>query len=61
MMACQSYRGWKMWTRSQATYFLHRRLSVVAEAWEKEKRVEKPWLVPEEFALYSGRIGGATR
>ena len=36
-------------------------LSEVVEAWEKEGGGEKARLVPEEFALHSGRIEGVTR
>ena len=41
--------------------FLRRGLSVVVKAREKRKEGRKVRLVPEEFALHSGRIGGATR
>ena len=40
---------------------LRRRLSVVATARENREESGKARLVPEEFALHSGRIGGATR
>ena len=60
-MAYRSHGGWKVWTRGQATYCLLRGLSVVAIARENRKESGKARLVPEEFALHSGRIGGATR
>lgn len=34
---------------------------MVTKKWEKYVKVEGSRLVPEEFALHSGRIGGATR
>ena len=61
LMAYRSHGGWKVWTRGQATYFLRRGLSVVATARENREGGGKARLVPEEFALHSGRIGGATR
>ena len=60
-MAYRSHGGWKVWTRGQATYYLRRGLSVVATARENREGGGKVRLVPEEFALHSGRIGGATR
>ena len=50
-----------MWTRGQATYYLRRGLSVVATERENREGGGKARLVPEKFALHSGRIGGATR
>ena len=61
LMAYRSHGGWKVWTRGQATYYLRRRLSVVAMVRENREGGGKARLVPEEFALHSGRIGGATR
>ena len=60
-MAYRSHGGWKVWTRGQATYCLRRGLSVAAMAQENSKEGGKARLAPEEFALHSGRIGGATR
>lgn len=60
-MAHQSYGGWQVWIRGQATHCLRRGLSVVAEAWERDRRVGKSRLVPEELALLSGRFEGAMR
>lgn len=34
-------------------------LSVVAETWEREGKIARPQVVPDEFAINSGRIGGA--
>ena len=34
---------------------------MVAEKWEKEGKAEGSRLVLEEFALYSGKIGGAMK
>ena len=61
LMAYRSHGGWKVWTRGQATYCLRRGLSVMATAREDREEGGKARLVPEEFALHSGRIGGATR
>ena len=36
LKAYRSYEGWQVRTRDQETHCLRRRLSVVAEAWEKE-------------------------
>lgn len=38
-----------------------RPLGGVGKRWEEERRVAGAGLVPEHFALHSGRIGGATR
>ena len=61
LMANGSHGGWKVWTRGQAIYYLRRGLSVVATARGNREGGGKARLVPEEFALHSGRIGGATR
>ena len=61
LMAYRSYGGCKVITRGQASYCLRRGSSVVAKAREKLKEGGKARLVPEGFALHSGRIGGATR
>ena len=61
LMAYRSYEGYQAWTGDQATHYLRRGLSVVAETWEKERRGGKARLVSEEFALHTGRIGGTAR
>ena len=61
LMAYRSHGGWKVWTRGQATYYQRRGLLVVATARENREGGGKARLVPEEFALKSGRIEGATR
>ena len=52
----------KVWTRGQATHCLRTGLPCVAEEWGQQRRGrEAVRLIPEEFALHSGRIGAATK
>ena len=46
--------------RGEATERLRRGIGVVAQKWMAEGRGTGANLKPEEFALHSGRIGGAT-
>ena len=54
---------WGGWTRGQATYYcLRSGIAGVSAEWSQGKRGGKGVsLIPEEFALHSGRIGGATK
>lgn len=52
---------WKVWTKGQATECLRQGLSVVAEEWENKEKCARVRLIPDEFVLTSGRIGGALR
>ena len=52
---------WEVWQRGKATEQLRKGIRAVAEEWVKEGRGAGAKLRPEEFALHSGRIGGATR
>jgi len=61
LMAYRSHGSWRVWTRSQATHNLRRGLSVVANTRGYREGGGRARLVPEEYALHSGRIGGATR
>ena len=52
----------KVWTIGQVTHCLRSGIAGVAEEWSQERRrSEGVRLIPEEFALHSGRIGGATK
>ena len=53
--------GWRVWSRGQATRCLRSGIEDVGGRWRNERRGSGARLVPEEFALHSGRIGGATR
>ena len=62
LMAYRSRAEWSVWTRGQATYCLRNGLEKVGEKWRSQERgVAVAELRPEEFALHSGRIGGATK
>ena len=52
---------WEVWSRGQVTQCLRNGIASVGERWRKEGRRAGARLVPEEFVLHSGRIGGATR
>lgn len=52
---------WKVWGRDRATKCLREGLEGVGKRWGEEGRGAGAGLVPEHFALHSGRIGGATR
>ena len=60
-MVYKSGGRWKVWTRGQATYCLRSELERVGEKWRSQGRGAVAELMPGEFALYSGSIGGATR
>ena len=61
LMVYRSGGRWKVWTRGQATYCLRSGLERVGEKWRSQGKGAMAELIPEEFALHSGRIGGATR
>ena len=52
---------WKVWRKGQATFCSSRELERVGRKWKEQGRGAVVELVPEEFSLHSGRIGGATR
>ena len=59
-----TYRGggrWKVWRKGQATSCLSSGLERVGRKLKEQVREAVGELVPEEIALHSGRIGGATR
>ena len=58
-MAYRSGAGWRVWTRRQATF--RNGLEKVGEKWISQGKGAVAELRPEEFALHSGRIEGATR
>ena len=53
--------GWEVWSRGRATQCLRDGIASVGERWTEEGRGAGATLIPEEFSLHSGRIGGATR
>ena len=53
--------GWKVWSKGRAIQCLRDGIASVKERWREEGRGAGARLIPEEFALHSGRIGGATR
>ena len=61
LTAFYSTRRWQVWTRSQEIQCMRQGLSVEARNGEKEEKRPRARLIPEEFAVHSGRIGGATR
>ena len=50
-----------MWAREQATCCSRSGLERVGEKWRSQGKGAVAELIPEEFALHSGRIEGATR
>ena len=61
LMAYRRGVVWRVWTRGQATYCLRNGLEGVGEKWRSQAKGPVAELIPEEFALHSGRIGGAPR
>ena len=61
LMTCRSGGRWKVWTKGQAMFFVRSGLDRVGRKRKKQGKGAVGELVPEEFALHSGRIGGATR
>lgn len=61
LMAFRGEEGWRVWSRGQATQCLRSGIADVGGKWRVEGRGAGARLIPEEFALHSGRIGGATR
>ena len=53
--------GWEVWSRGRATQCLRDGIASVGERWREEGRGAGARLIPEEFALHSGRIVGATK
>jgi len=53
--------GWSVWGREKATKRLRQGIEFVGRKWKGEGRGVGANLDPKEFALHSGRIGGATR
>ena len=59
-----SYRrndGWEVWSRGRATQCLREGIASVGGGWRKEGREAGARLIPEEFALHSKILGGATQ
>ena len=52
---------WEVWQRRKATEQMRKGIRAVSKMWPKEGKGARAKLKPEEFALHSGRIGGATR
>jgi len=61
LMSYRGTEGWRVWGRGQATRCLRDGIANVGRKWRDEGRGAGAKLIPEEFALHSGRIGGATR
>ena len=61
LMSYRGTDGWGVWSRGRATKCLRKGIARVGERWKGEGRGAGARLIPEEFALHSGRIGGATR
>ena len=61
LMSFRGKDGWEVWSRGRATQCLRDGIASVGERWREKGRGAGAILIPEEFALHSGRIGGATR
>ena len=61
LMAYRSGAGWRVWTRGQAIHCLRNGLEKVGEKCRSQGKGTVAELRPEEFALHSGRMRGATR
>ena len=61
LMSFRGKDGWKVRSRGRATQCLRDGMASVGERWREEGRGAGARLIPDEFALHSGRIGGATR
>lgn len=61
LMAYTGGSKWEVWRREEATRRMRGGIQVVARKWSEEGRGAGARLNPKEFALHSGRIGGATR
>ena len=60
-MAYRAAENWRVWSRGQATRCLRSGIAGVGGKWREEERGVGARLIPEDFALHSGRIEGATR
>ena len=60
LMAFRSRRNWRVWTTGQVIQWLRSGLEKMAERWKDEGRGAMTEIQPDEFALCSGKIGGAT-
>ena len=58
LMASRGREGWRIWSRGQATQCSRSGIADVWGRWRNEGWGAGARLVPEEFALHSGRIGG---
>ena len=61
LMSFRGKGGWEIWSRGRATKCLRDGTASVAKRWREEEKGAGARLIPEEFALHSGRIGGATK
>ena len=52
--------GWEVWSRRRASQCLRDGIARVEDRWTEEGRGAGTSLTYEEFAYYSGRIGGGT-
>ena len=59
--AYRSGGKWKVWKLGQATYCLRSGLDSAGAEWRSQGKGAVAALIPEEFALHSGRIGGAMK
>ena len=60
-MAYRVAEGLTVWSRGQATQCLRSGIADVGGKWKEEGMDPGARLIPEDFALQSGRIGVATR
>ena len=58
LMAYRGREGWRVWSRGQANQCLRSGIADAGGRWRNEGRGVGARLVPEDFALHSGRIGG---
>ena len=61
LMSYRGTDGWRVWHRVQASRCLRDRIASVGRKYRGEGRGAGAKLIPVEFALHSGRIGGATK
>ena len=61
LMSYRGTDGWRVWSRGKATQCFRKGLASGGRRWREEERGAGASLIPEEFALHSGRLGGGNQ